>query len=128
MKTARDLMNEGDFRAAAERLRAKLAVSPGDEQSKLLLGTCLHLLGDDEAFMRIDDELSQSPTAKSLPAWPMYHGFDPSLARCRSSAAVSASGRSPSRAAWRSQARAIDRCMAAVIRKRQDGTWTGCSW
>ncbi|MBR2839199.1 MAG: hypothetical protein IKE55_10475 [Kiritimatiellae bacterium] len=75
MKTVEDLMNEGDFRAAAERLRAKLAIEPGDEQAKLLLGTCLHLLGDDEAFMRIDDELSQSPTAKSLPAWPMYHAL-----------------------------------------------------
>ena len=75
MKTVRKLMNAGDFAAAAERLRARLALSPGDEESKLMLGTCLHLLGDDEAFMRIDDELSRSPTARTLPAWPKFHAL-----------------------------------------------------
>ena len=75
MKKTKKLMNAGDFRAAAERLRSKLTLSPGDEEAKLLLGTCLHLLGEDDEFMRIDDELSRSPTAKSLPAWPMYHAL-----------------------------------------------------
>ena len=75
MKTVRRLMNAGDFAAAAERLRARLAISPGDEEAKLMLGTCLHLLGDDEAFMRIDDELSKSPTAQTLPAWPKFHAL-----------------------------------------------------
>ncbi|MBO7684493.1 MAG: hypothetical protein J6T51_07200 [Kiritimatiellae bacterium] len=75
MKTVRRLMNAGDFVAAAERLRTRLALSPGDEEAKLMLGTCLHLLGDDEAFMRIDDELSRSPTARTLPAWPKFHAL-----------------------------------------------------
>ncbi|MBQ3340883.1 MAG: hypothetical protein IJG84_03225 [Kiritimatiellae bacterium] len=75
MKTVRRLMNAGDFAAAAERLRARLAISPGDEEAKLMLGTCLHLLGDDESFMRIDDELSKSPTAQTLPAWPKFHAL-----------------------------------------------------
>lgn len=75
MKIVRKLMSAGDFRAAAERLRAKLTASPGDEEAKLLLGTCLHLLGEDEEFFRIDDELLRSPTAKGLPAWPMYHAL-----------------------------------------------------
>lgn len=75
MENVKKLMNAGDFRAAAERLRARLAVSSGDEEAKLLLGTCLHLLGEDEEFFRIDDELSRSPTAKVLPAWPMYHAL-----------------------------------------------------
>ena len=75
MKKVRELMNAGDFRAAAERLRARLTLSPGDDEAKLMLGTCFHLLGDDEAFMRIDDELSQSPTARTLPAWPKFHAL-----------------------------------------------------
>ena len=37
MKTVRRLMNAGDFAAAAERLRARLAISPGDEEAKLML-------------------------------------------------------------------------------------------
>ena len=75
MKKIKKLMNAGDFRAAAERLRARLTLSPGDDEAKLMLGTCLHLLGDDAAFMRIDDELSQSPTARTLPAWPKFHAL-----------------------------------------------------
>jgi len=75
MENIEKLMSAGDFASAAKRLKARLLVSPGDEKAKLLLGTCLHLLGDEESFAEIDDELSRSPTARKLAAWPVYHAL-----------------------------------------------------
>jgi len=75
MKEIRDLMSAGDIAAAAERLQARMALVPEDAEAKMLLGTCRHLLGDDEAFCRIDDELSRSASARALPSWPRFHAL-----------------------------------------------------
>ena len=75
MERVKKLMSAGDFARAAERLRDRLTACPGDEQAKLMLGACLHVLGDDDAFVRIDDELSRSSTARRLPAWPKFHAL-----------------------------------------------------
>lgn len=75
MNTIRDLMRTGNIAAAAERLQSRIALMPEDAEAKMLLGTCRHLLGDDEAFCRIDDELSGSPSARALPSWPRFHAL-----------------------------------------------------
>ena len=75
MTDIRDLMRAGNLAAAAERLQARIALVPEDAEAKMLLGTCRHLLGDNEAFCRIDDELSRSPSARALPSWPRFHAL-----------------------------------------------------
>ena len=75
MNAIRELMRAGNLAAAAERLQARIALLPEDAEAKMLLGTCRHLLGDDEAFCRIDDELSTSPSARAWPSWPRFHAL-----------------------------------------------------
>ena len=71
----RELMRAGNLVAAAERLQTRIARVPEDAEAKMLLGTCRHLLGDNEAFCRIDDELSRSASARALPSWPRFHAL-----------------------------------------------------
>ena len=75
MNEIRELMRAGNIAAAAARLQEVLLLSPGDEDAKMLLGTCRHLLGDDESFIAIADELSHSSTARLLPAWPRFQAL-----------------------------------------------------
>ena len=61
MKTLDEIkqtMAGGDTAKAAEALKEVLAKEPTNLQAKMLYGTCCQLLGDEETFSRIHDELA----------------------------------------------------------------------
>ena len=63
MKTLDDvkqLMAEGETAKADESLKELLSVEPDNLQAKMLYGICRQLLGDEETFRRINDELVAS--------------------------------------------------------------------
>ena len=51
------LMADGGIAQADEALKELLAAEPDNLQAKMLYGTCRQLLGDEETFRRIHDEL-----------------------------------------------------------------------
>ena len=54
----KQMMAAGDTAKAAEALKELLAKEPRNLQAKMLYGTCCQLLGDEETFKRIHDELA----------------------------------------------------------------------
>ena len=85
----KQLMAAGDTAQADEALKELLAVEPDNLQAKMLYGTCRQLLGDEETFKRIHDELAprferpadDPPTAETmscpegLSLWKKYHAL-----------------------------------------------------
>lgn len=57
MKEIEELMHAGDLREAASALREKIQIDAENSRAKVLLGVCLHLLGDEEESSKIDREL-----------------------------------------------------------------------
>lgn len=53
----KQMMAAGDTAQADEALKELLAKEPANLQAKMLYGTCRQLLGDEETFKRIHDEL-----------------------------------------------------------------------
>ena len=54
----KQLMAAGETAQADEALKELLAAEPNNLQAKMLYGTCRQLLGDEETFRRIYDELA----------------------------------------------------------------------
>ena len=90
MKTLDEIkktMSSGDTDKAAESLKELLAKEPGNLQAKMLYGTCCQLLGDEETFSRIHDELApvmekfekSEPQAETVSLWRKYHALWMSL-------------------------------------------------
>ncbi len=52
------MMAAGETAQADEALKELLAAEPNNLQAKMLYGTCRQLLGDEETFRRIHDELA----------------------------------------------------------------------
>ena len=79
----------GDAAKAAEALKELLANEPKNLQAKMLYGTCRQLLGDEETFKRIHDELApemeklaDDPTTadtavpnETISLWKKYHAL-----------------------------------------------------
>ena len=77
------MMAAGDAAKAAESLKELLAKEPDNLQAKMLYGTCCQLLGDEETFRRIHDELApvmekfekSEPQAETVSLWRKYHAL-----------------------------------------------------
>ena len=76
----KQMMAAGDTAQADEALKELLANEPDNIQAKILYGTCRQLLGDEETFKRIHDELAQvmenllkeDPKAETVSLWKKY--------------------------------------------------------
>ena len=79
----KQLMAEGETVQADTALKELLAAEPNNLQAKMLYGTCRQLLGDEETFKRIHDELApemdrlekKEPKAETLSLWKKYHAL-----------------------------------------------------
>ena len=79
----KQLMAAGDTAQADEALKELLANEPDNLQAKMLYGTCRQLLGDEESFKRIHDELApgmerlekKEPKAEAVSLWKKYHAL-----------------------------------------------------
>lgn len=75
------LMAKGETAQADEALKELLAAEPDNLQAKMLYGTCRQLLGDEETFKRIHDELvpkiasleKNEPNTETVSLWRKYH-------------------------------------------------------
>lgn len=76
----KQMMAAGDTANAAEALKELLAKEPTNLHAKMLYGTCCQLLGDEETFKRIHDELApemekleaEEPQAEIVSLWKKY--------------------------------------------------------
>ena len=76
----RQLMAAGDTALADEALKELLAKEPDNLQAKMLYGACRQLLGDEETFKRIHDELApvmerlekKDPKAETVSQWKKH--------------------------------------------------------
>ena len=86
MKTLEEikkLMVAGETSQADEALKELLAAAPENLQAKMLYGTCRQLLGDEETFKRIHDELApemekrgkSEPQSETVSLWKKYHAL-----------------------------------------------------
>ena len=75
MQKIRALMEAGAYAEAARTCCALLKRNPNDYEVKLLLGTCWRLLGDDQEFERIDDEIAALPAKRRPAGWKRYHAL-----------------------------------------------------
>ena len=87
------MMAAGETAQADEALKELLAAEPNNLQAKILYGTCRQLLGDEETFRRIHDELAPvmvklsdippealtSVPPETLSLWKKYHALWMSL-------------------------------------------------
>lgn len=79
----KEMMVAGDTAKAGEALKELLAAEPDNLQAKMLYGTCRQLLGDEETFKRIHDELAprmermekKEPKAEAVSLWKKYHAL-----------------------------------------------------
>ena len=77
----KQMMSAGETAKADEELKELLANEPDNLQAKMLYGTCRQLLGDEETFTRIHDELAPEMEKQgkgevlspSLELWQGYH-------------------------------------------------------
>ena len=77
----KQMMAAGDTAKADEALKELLANEPDNLQAKMLYGTCRQLLGDEETFKRIHDELAPvmekqeklAPQSETVSLWRKYH-------------------------------------------------------
>ena len=79
----KQMMSAGDTAKAAEALKEVLSNEPDNLQAKMLYGTCRQLLGDEETFKRIHDELAPEmekrekgePQSETVSLWKKYHAL-----------------------------------------------------
>ena len=76
LREIKKLMKNGDFAKADAELKAIVECEPGNVQAKLLYGTCRLLLGDEDTFRKIHDEveprISFEKDAEVISAWRKY--------------------------------------------------------
>lgn len=75
MDKVKELMRSGAITEAAELLKAHLAEFPQDVEAKVLYGTCCRLLGDEETFLKIDDELTAVAAPRPSKMISRYHAL-----------------------------------------------------
>ena len=83
----KQLMAAGDTAQADAALKELLAKEPNNLEAKMLYGTCRQLLGDEESFKRIHDELAsvmetlakREPNQETVSLWKKYHALWMSL-------------------------------------------------
>jgi hypothetical protein len=83
----KQMMAAGDTAQADAALKELLAKEPNNLEAKMLYGTCRQLLGDEETFRRIHDELAPSmermekkePKTEIVSLWKKYHALWMSL-------------------------------------------------
>ena len=76
----KQLMAAGDTAGADEALKDLLAKEPDNLQAKILYGTCRQLLGDEETFKHIHDELApvmerlekEEPKTETVSLWKKH--------------------------------------------------------
>ena len=81
LEEIKQLMVAGDTAQADAALKELLAAEPDNLQAKMLYGTCRQLLGDEETFKRIHDELvpkmeklgKSKVLSHTLELWQGYH-------------------------------------------------------
>ena len=71
----KELMRGGDVAAAAEELKALISAEPGNQEAKLLYGTCCHISGDDATFVKIDEEVAKDPDFNHKRIYRKYHAM-----------------------------------------------------
>ena len=71
----KELMKGGDVAAAAEALKELISAEPGNQEAKLLYGTCCHICGDDATLARIDDEVAKDPCFNHKRIYRKYHAM-----------------------------------------------------
>ena len=69
------LMKGGDVAAAAEELKALISAEPGNQEAKLLYGTCCHICGDDATLVKIDEEVAKDPDFNHKRIYRKYHAM-----------------------------------------------------
>ena len=76
LEEIKELMKNGDFAKADAELKAIVECEPGNVQAKLLYGTCRLLLGDEDTFRKIHDEveprISFEKDVEVISAWRKY--------------------------------------------------------
>ena len=84
----KQMMAAGDAAKSAESLKELLAKEPDNLQAKMLYGTCCQLLGDEETFRRIHDELAPVMEKRSMGTrsaeakmWESYKRFHVDMSR-----------------------------------------------
>ncbi len=82
-------MKDGDVLSASAALEELLASEPGNTEAKLLYGTCCHICGDEETFIRIDDEIARDPDSNHRRMYRKYHALR--VAACSAIVFVAAS-------------------------------------
>ena len=79
----KQMMAAGETAQADEALKELLAAEPDNLQAKMLYGACRQLLGDEETFKRIHDELApvmgscekSEPQTETVSMWQKYHAL-----------------------------------------------------
>ena len=79
----KQMMAAGETAQADEALKELLATEPENLQAKMLYGTCRQLLGDEETFKRIHDELvpemerqgKKDSQSETVSLWRKYHAL-----------------------------------------------------
>ena len=79
----KQLMASGATAKADASLKKLLAAEPDNLQAKMLYGACRQLLGDEETFKRIHDELApemeglekSEPQSETFSMWKKYHAL-----------------------------------------------------
>ena len=75
LEQIKELMRGGDVAAAAEELKALISAEPGNQEAKLLYGTCCHISGDDATFVKIDEEVAKDPDFNHKRIYRKYHAM-----------------------------------------------------
>ena len=68
-------LESGDVMSAMEELKELLAAHPDDLEAKLLYGTCCHICGDDDTFIKIDDEVAKNQDMNHRRIYRKYHAL-----------------------------------------------------
>ena len=75
LEQIKELMSGGDVAAAAEELKALISAEPGNQEAKLLYGTCCHICGDDATLVKIDEEVAKDPDFNHKRIYRKYHAM-----------------------------------------------------
>lgn len=69
----KSLIKSGDIAGAAALCKQALEADPANAELKMRYGLCRQLLGDEETFKRIHDELAPEMEKKPTSLWRKYH-------------------------------------------------------
>lgn len=75
LEQIKELMRGGDVAAAAEELKSLISAEPGNQEAKILYGTCCHICGDDATLVKIDEEVAKDPDFNHKRIYRKYHAM-----------------------------------------------------